>query len=107
MHPAESSAHFTTSGAEARSISMTDAALLFFALAVNVVIVILAFRLMALLTPLRVAILAAAGMFLLLRAAGVCRIVRDARMSWWLLGAVAAALFLAGHLAPHYAAGQD
>jgi hypothetical protein len=107
MHPAESSAHSTTFGAEARSISMTDAALLFFALAVNVVIVILAFRLMALLTPLRVAILAAAGTFLVLRAAGVSRIGRDARMSWWLLGAVAAALFLAGHLAPHYAAGQD
>jgi hypothetical protein len=107
MHLAESSAHATPSGAETRSVNVTDAALLFFAVVINVVIVILALRLMTLLTPFRVAAIAAVCTLLMLRAFGISRIQRDVRPSWWLLGAVTAGMLLASQLAPHYAAGQD
>jgi hypothetical protein len=107
MNPADSSAHVVVSGPRERSITVTDALLLFFAVVASVVIVILVLRLTVLFTPFRVAALAALFTFLILRAGGVAQIVRDTRLSWWLLGAVTAGLFLAGQLAPHYAAGQD
>jgi hypothetical protein len=96
-----------TSGSEPRSITVTDVGLLFFAMVANVVIIILAFDLVALFTPFRVATLATFFTFLLVRAAGFGRLARDGRLSWWLLGAVVSGLFVAGHLAPHYVGGQD
>jgi hypothetical protein len=88
-------------------VSIADFALLAFALIANVVIVILAFELMGLFTPLRVALLVALCAFVLVRATGVRLAIADARLSWWLLGAAGAGLFLAGSIAPHYLAGQD
>jgi hypothetical protein len=91
----------------ADSISTTDFVLLLFAVMTSVVIAILAFELVGIFTPFRVATLAALLAFLLLRATGVRRITSDVRLSWSLLGAVVAGLFAASTVAPHYAAGSD
>jgi hypothetical protein len=91
----------------ANAIALTDFGLLFIAVTASVVIAILAGELVGVFTPFRVAALAALVAFLLLRALGARLVIADARLSWWLFGAVIAGLFVAGSIAPHYMGGQD
>ena len=72
-----------------------------------VLVCILSFNLMALFTPVRVAILAGAVVIILARICRVPIVWGDRRLSPWLGIAVVASVFLASHLAPHYFANQD
>jgi hypothetical protein len=88
-------------------VGPVDLGFMFLAMIAAVVSVVLSFDLMAVFTPFRIFALAAGLEWLVIRACRLSVSFRDERLSLWLFVAAVAAMFLAGHLAPHYAGGQD
>ncbi|WP_146617719.1 hypothetical protein [Rhodoplanes serenus] len=89
------------------AIAVTDIVFMFLGLVAGLLSIVITFDVMSILTPFRIGVLAAGLGWVLIRACRLRVMLLDRRLSWWLLVSLFSALFLAGHLAPHYAGGQD